>query len=70
VVINKNMVWVFFYGICQGPSSSSGCGFKLHFSDSHYVTQKATLGPWTNNIGELNAISLLKCVVERNVIEL
>jgi ribonuclease HI len=52
----------------QGPNSICGTGFTLYFSDSHYLTGKANLGPGTNNVAEFNALlALLKSAMERNV---
>jgi hypothetical protein len=62
VEINPNVPWGYFDGVCQGPENVCGVGFKLHLSNTNFISGKVNLGRGTNNKVELLVLfHLLKC---------
>jgi hypothetical protein len=52
--MNKDYVWIFFDGVCQGPKHFCSLGFVLFTGEDHYFIDKTNLSIGTNYQGELH----------------
>jgi len=57
--VHWNISWAYFDGTAQGTPPRGGGGGMIHFSESHYLKFKASLGPGTNNFTKIIALKLL-----------
>jgi ribonuclease HI len=71
VIMNKDCVWIFFDGACQGPKHFSSLGFMLFIVEDRYFTNKTNPSIGTNYQGEFRALLfLLKYALKKNIMQL